>query len=198
VAITVDTKPLDLTALVEAVVNAGPADESFWIEWKSDLDLTMAPGAFNTARTILGFANRMPDTAAAVCEGLAYMIIGAQPGKVAGTIVIDGANLEQALIKYLGGDGPVWSPHYVTAQGRDVLVIVVEAPKWGDDIHALRTGFNNVSRERCSSEAKPRRGRPTPKSTNCSSSACSGASSQRNSRAYRSALPSGHPTPSWS
>jgi hypothetical protein len=149
VAITVDTsralrKPLDLTALVEAVVNAGPADESFWIEWKSDLDLTMAPGAFNTARTILGFANRMPDTAATVCEGLAYMIIGAQPGKVAGTIVIDGANLEQALIKYLGGDGPVWSPHYVTAQGRDVLVIVVEAPKWGDDIHALRTGFNNV------------------------------------------------------
>lgn len=101
-------------------------------------DLTKAEGRFNAARVILSFANRMPDTASTVCGGLAYLIIGAEPGQVDGTAVIDAADLDNGLIKYLGGDGPRWSPNYVTVHGRDVLVILVEAPRWGDRIHALR------------------------------------------------------------
>lgn len=89
-AIMIDTsrglrRPLDLVSLVEAVVNAGPADEAFWIEWKSQLDLTQPAGQFKAARAILSFANRMPDTASTACEGLAYLIVGAEPGSVAGT-----------------------------------------------------------------------------------------------------------------
>lgn len=87
-AIAADTsrglrRPLDLVSLVEAVVNAGPADEAFWIEWKSQLDLTKPAGQFKAARAVLSFANRMPDPASTVCEGLAYLIVGAEAGSVA-------------------------------------------------------------------------------------------------------------------
>lgn len=142
-AISIDTtrplrRPLELAALVEAVEAALPADESSWIEWKTELDLRNAAGAFKTARAILSFANRMPDAAEKTCGGLAYFLLGAEPANVPGTPEIDPADLEQALLKYLGADGPVWSPHYVIHAGVTVLVIVVEAPQWGDPIHTLR------------------------------------------------------------
>jgi len=148
-AIVVDTtrelrRPLDLVRLVEAVVAAGPTDEGSWIEWKSELDLSSPEGAFKAARAILGFANRMPDTAGNVCEGLSYLIIGAEPGQVKGTPAIDGADLDQKFSKYLGTDGPTWSPMYVTVQGENVLVVVVEAPRWGDRIHTLKTSLGSA------------------------------------------------------
>jgi len=143
VAISIDAarplrRPLELAALVEAVEAALPADESSWIEWKTELDLRNAAGAFKTARAILSFANRMPDAAERACGGLAYFLLGAEPANVPGTPEIDPADLEQALLKYLGADGPLWSPHYVTHAEVTVLVIVVEAPQWGDPIHTLR------------------------------------------------------------
>lgn len=55
---------MDLVSLVEAVVVAGLTDEGIWIE----LDLNGTGGAFEAARTILGFANRMPRTADNFCE----------------------------------------------------------------------------------------------------------------------------------
>jgi hypothetical protein len=148
-AINIDTskplrRPLEMAHLVEAVVEAGSADEALWIEWKSDLDLTQAPGRFKTARAILSFANRMPDTASKTCGGLAFVIIGAEPGSLTGTNIIDAADLDKGLIKYLGGDGPEWSPTYVCIGGKNVLVIVVEPPKWGDRIHTLRQQFDGT------------------------------------------------------
>ncbi len=147
VAIDIDTsqplrRPLELAHLVEAVVEAGSADEAFWIECKSDLDLTQPHGRFKTARAILSFANRMPDAASKICGGLAFVIIGAEPGNLTGTKSIDAADLDKGLIKYLGGDGPEWSPTYVRVHGKNVLVIVVEAPRWGDRIHTLRRQFD--------------------------------------------------------
>lgn len=149
-AINIDTskpfrRPLDLQRLVQAVVSAGTADEAFWVECKNnEFDLTQAPGRFKTAQVILSFANRMPDAAATICDGLAYVIIGAEPGRVDGTAVHDGADLDNWLIRYLGGDGPVWSPNYIKHDDKDVLVIVVEPPKWGDHIHTLRQGWEKA------------------------------------------------------
>lgn len=147
-AIDIDTsqplrRPLDLQRLVQSVVTAGtPADEAFWVECKNnEFDLSGAPGRFKTARAILSFANRLPDAAATVCGGLAYVIVGAEPGKADGTAAHDGADLDNWLVRYLGGDGPVWSPTYVKHNDKDVLVIVVEPPKWGDHIHALRQAW---------------------------------------------------------
>ncbi|MFI5698397.1 helix-turn-helix domain-containing protein [Kribbella sp. NPDC051586] len=145
-AINVDTtqslrRPGDLLALVDAVRSAHPSDESWWIEWKSDLKLRSPDGAFKAARAILSFANRMPEVAATACDGLAYLLVGVEPGLVHGTEAIDPADLEGALIKYLGADGPVWSPNYVTVDGKTVLVVIVEPPQWGDPIHTLRKTF---------------------------------------------------------
>lgn len=148
-AIDIDTSgplrgPRDLQRLVGAVVAAGSADESGWLECKSDLDLTKPEGRYKVARAILGFANRMPDTAANTCGGVAYILIGAEPGKVSGTQVIDTSNLEHGLTNYLGGDGPVWTPLYLQIDGKDVLVVMVEPPKWGDRMATLRKQSNGL------------------------------------------------------
>lgn len=145
--IAVDTthphrRPLELRALVETVHTAHPADEAGWVEWKSQLDLTAPAGAFVLAKAILGLSNRMPDVADKTCGGLAYVLVGVEPGNLPGTPAIDGADLEQALLRYLGADGPAWSPHYVTVNSVTVLVVIVEAPRWGDQIHTLRKQYD--------------------------------------------------------
>jgi hypothetical protein len=117
---------------------AGSADEAFWVECKNNgFDPAESEGRLKTARAILSFANQMPDIAATACGGLAYVIIGAEPGGVDGVTVHDGADLDNWLIKYLGGDGPTWTPSYVKHGDKDVLVIVVVAPRWGDSAHTL-------------------------------------------------------------
>lgn len=146
--ISVDTsrelrRPSDLADLVHAIEHALDSDETGWIEWKTELDVSSASGAFKVARAILSFANRMPDAAATTCGGLAYFVLGIEPGNVVGTPEIDGADLEQYLLKYLGADGPVWAPSYVKVAGdKMVLVITVEPPRWGDPIHALRKAYD--------------------------------------------------------
>ena len=70
----------DLVRVVHAVVDADEHDEADWIEWKSDLDLSTKRGCFSVARTILGMANRAPASASLACEGLGYIVVGAEPG----------------------------------------------------------------------------------------------------------------------
>jgi hypothetical protein len=57
-------RPADQAALVQAVLTADGTDETYWLEWKSRLDLTAAEGRFTVAKVILGLANRHPDYAA--------------------------------------------------------------------------------------------------------------------------------------
>ena len=48
-----------LAELVAAVRDAEPTDESLWLEWKGQLDLSTAAGRSSIARCIVGFANRV-------------------------------------------------------------------------------------------------------------------------------------------
>lgn len=130
-------RPSDLQRLVLAVVAAHPADEAHWIEWKCPPVLKGAESAFRISKQILGFANRSPDTAARFAEGTAYVILGAEPGQVSGLEPLDFADLEDSLAPYLGSDAPLWSPAYVEIEGKSVLVITVDAPRWGDPIYLL-------------------------------------------------------------
>ncbi|MFD1938386.1 hypothetical protein ACFSKW_43620 [Nonomuraea mangrovi] len=50
------------------------------LEWKSTLELDKKTGWHHIARAIVGFANRMPDIAAAYAEGRAYLVVGIEPG----------------------------------------------------------------------------------------------------------------------
>jgi hypothetical protein len=74
-------RPTELQDLVRAVLQADPADETDWIEWKSFRPLTIIDGRADAARHILGFANRHPDRAARSFEGYGYLLIGVQPGE---------------------------------------------------------------------------------------------------------------------
>ncbi len=128
--------------LAQAVHGAAPHDECRWLEWKSELDLSVSVGLFKLAKVILGFANRDPHMAMRTAEGTAYLLIGVEPNRYVGMPPIDGATLSQKLKTYIGGaDGPRWDLSYITLQGKTILIITIEAPRYGDRIYTLRKAF---------------------------------------------------------
>src|SRR5271170_3623157 len=133
----------ELADLVRAVVEAPVrTQETRWIEWKRSLDLDKPAGRFTVAKAILGFANRSPEMAARTCEGTAYLVVGAEPGRADGVKAMDHAVLAQKIKTY--ADGPRWNAQYVTYSGVEVLVIVVTPPRNGDPIYSLQTEYDNA------------------------------------------------------
>ena len=50
---------------------------------------------------------------------------------------------EQGIATYIGGaEGPDWGPSYEDVDGKTVLVITVEPPRWGDPVFTFRRGFD--------------------------------------------------------
>jgi hypothetical protein len=147
VALSIDTShalrgTADLRLLVNAVVAATDHDESDWIEWKSDLDLTTKDGCFQIARAVLAMANRLPERAKTTCEGLGFIVVGVAPGNLCGIRSVDPARLDQLIEPYLGSvDGPRWTPTFLQDGGSTVLVVTIEAPQPGDRIFTLRKEF---------------------------------------------------------
>ncbi|GAA2418720.1 hypothetical protein GCM10010404_91660 [Nonomuraea africana] len=135
-------RPADFVALVEAIFGASDADEGTWLEWKSTLDLASKHGCHHIARAIIGFANRMPDEAARFTEGRAYLVVGVEPKNLQGIKPIDVVDLGKGVDPYLGNPGPRWRPTYVNVTlpsgSAQVLIIEVEAPRWGDPIFCMR------------------------------------------------------------
>jgi len=129
-----------LVALIKAVLTAEPTDEAVWLEWKSPLDLRTPEGQFSVARQILGFANRPPEVAAPWAGGHAYVIVGAEPGSLAGMTCIDPAVLEPMIRPWVGtgAKAPRWHPTWVVVDGHSVLVVDVEPPQPGDPAFPLR------------------------------------------------------------
>ena len=118
VAVLIDTRlPLrsseELAGLVNAVVAASANDETDWLEWKSGLDLKRKENQVTIARHILGMANRRVADATRQAGGCGYLVIGAEPGSVAGVAEVDPADLSQAIQIYLGSAGPSWSASYI-------------------------------------------------------------------------------------
>ena len=94
VALSIDTSrplqhPADLPALISAFVGALPEDEPDWLEWKTTLDLGDKSVQGRIARTILGMANRKVAAAMRAMGGCGYIVVGAEPGSVAGIVPID-------------------------------------------------------------------------------------------------------------
>ncbi len=133
----------ELTALVNAVAEAPKGtQETRWIEWKRTLDLGTTGARFFVAKAILGFANRSPEVAAQTCEGTAYLVVGAEPGRVDGVTVIDHVDLAQKIKRF--ADRPRWTPHDIAYEGKTVLVIVVAPPNNGDHIHTLQADYDDA------------------------------------------------------
>jgi hypothetical protein len=130
-------------ALVRAVRDGGlVTTEKDWIEWKSQVNLRDKRSRMDhIVRHILGFANRDPARAARVAEGCAYLLLGVEPGALHGVQQIDPATLEAWLRPYLGSDLR-WDADYVELDGKAVLVLSVEAPRWGDPVFPLRRALD--------------------------------------------------------
>jgi hypothetical protein len=136
------TRPEQI-ALVEAVRDAPASEqETNSLEWKGSLDLTSKRDLTKIVKTVVGFANRQPDEAARAFSGCAYLLVGIEPGVLAGVQLVDAAKLESGLTPYIG---PViqWRPDYVEIDGKTVLVVAVEAPQAGDPLHAVRKSFSD-------------------------------------------------------
>lgn len=132
---------------MRAVFHATPEDELPSLEWKSTLDWS-APGKaarVHVARTVIGMANRMPDDAGEHFEGYGIMLVGVEPGRLAGVTRVDPADLDAWITPYVGEDGPRWSATWVTLDGVDVLAILVRPPRNGDPIHAARREGDRIT-----------------------------------------------------
>jgi hypothetical protein len=129
--------PSDLLNLVESISRTDRNNESTWVEWKSELDLDAKSGHQHIARQILGFANRTVATAAHHVGGLAYLVVGAEPGAIDGIAPIDQAVLRPRIVRYVG-PAVRWRAEYVTVQTKTVLIVIVDPPKHGDPIYPVR------------------------------------------------------------
>ena len=128
-------------ALVEAVRDAPAGEqETNYLEWKSILDLASKAARATIAKAVLGFSNRRPDVAVRACGGCAYLLVGVEPGALTGVEPVDAAKLESGLTPYVG-QNVQWRPDYVEVGDRNVLVVTVEPPQWGDPVHPVRKSF---------------------------------------------------------
>lgn len=131
------TGALGWHALLQAIEYASSADESDWIEFKANLDLTQKTARPVLAKAIVAFANRDVARAARHLDGRALVVIGLEPGNVVGAPLIDPADLHDAIQPYLAAPAPAWDVQYVLYETKQILVITVNAPQLGDPIHCI-------------------------------------------------------------
>ena len=127
----------ELTQLVEAISRApASASEPDWLEWKSGADLTDKRWYAVISKLVAGFANRDPASARREAGGCAYIVVGAEPGNVSGVTPVDQADLSSGVSRFVGPTVR-WDPRYIECGGRQVLVVTVEPPEFGDPIRAI-------------------------------------------------------------
>ena len=133
----------ELTNLVHAISSA-PSTESEpdWLEWKREADLSDRRWHARIAKFIAGFANRDPAVAKLQAGGCGYLVIGAEPGNVVGVSPVDNAALLSGVSRYIRNTVR-WSPQYITHSGKEVLVITVEPPEFGDRTTAILTEYTD-------------------------------------------------------
>jgi hypothetical protein len=115
----------NLAELVQFVLSEPAAQETDWLEWKSQADLSQRLWQARAARFILATANRPRAPSVNPYEGRAFLLLGVEPGQAHGTNVVDPAVVERGLARYLATVGPAHSLEYVTVQGVTVAIITV-------------------------------------------------------------------------
>jgi hypothetical protein len=138
------SRPSEWDGFVRALVQADGKDESYSLEFKSRLDWGKSFDLGTLARAILAMANRDPQQSLASFGGSGIVCVGLEPGEVHGVEPLDPAVLDGKLAPYTGtSDGPGWVPRWFDLDGKHVLVIEVDAPKFGDPPYTLRQSFGD-------------------------------------------------------
>ena len=136
----------ELTDLIEAISAADASEsEPDWLEWKREADLRDRRWHALIGKFIVGFANRDPAVAKRASGGCAYLVIGVEPGNLAGVNPIDNANLHAGVSQFVR-ETVRWNPQYIEHHGKRVLVITVEPPESGDQIAAMLRSYQSDSR----------------------------------------------------
>lgn len=132
----------DLTALVMSVLEDRAAQESDWLEWKSQADLSQRLWQARIARFILAAANRPVTSSALPYQGSAFLLLGVEPGNAHGVSIVDPAVIEQCLARFLGPGGPVHRLDYVAIGSVTVAVVTVAQPVRGSRPYLARGSFS--------------------------------------------------------
>lgn len=140
------TGALQWRSLVDYAVGLGDLAEIDYLELKGRLPFSERADRKRSAvvlsRAILGMANRMPTEAGRHLGGHGVVLVGIdQADGLVGSENVDGAVLHDAVVPYVGEDGPVWDYQFIDHDDRRVLAIVVSPPAWGDRIHACRKEY---------------------------------------------------------
>jgi hypothetical protein len=124
----------------ETYVSPECRQETHWLEWKERLNLREKETHAKIAKAVLGFANRSPRTAGRYAGGCAYLLIGVRPGLIDGVERVDAASLEDGVGRYVSRKVQ-WRSDYVEIDEREVLVVQIEAPNWGDPMHPVEKSY---------------------------------------------------------
>jgi hypothetical protein len=117
------------TALVTWAAESDDRQERYFLELKSDVDLTLKHGRHKVAKFILGAANRDPAKAAKRFGGHAVMLLGVSEGAATGIAPFEAQDLEREVRKFTGTDGPGWDFERIRVdRENDVIAIVVDPP----------------------------------------------------------------------
>lgn len=136
---------LDLTRLPkgqrnwsEFIAALGEVDdraERYFLELKSEVDLTTEAGRAKIAKFILGAANRLPERAARRFGGHALLVLGVAKDAVTGIPFFEAKDLERTVKKFASADAPGWDFERVPVDAeRDVIVVIVDPPRQGDPV----------------------------------------------------------------
>jgi hypothetical protein len=130
-------RPSERLALVEYIAGSPTLQENEHLEWKSGYNLGRRPDAGKVAKQLISFANRDPVRSQRLTGGYAYLLLGVEAGRVIGVPVWDSADIESWLSRFVPSE-LMYDVHYVTAEGKDVLVLEVDPPRQGDTIFCLQ------------------------------------------------------------
>ena len=135
-------------ALVNHALSLGDLSEVDYLELKGALSFTERPDRKRSAvvlsRAILGMANRMPELAEKHLNGSGVVLVGIdQRQTLVAAESVDAAVLRDLVEPYVGEDGPRWDHQFIDHPDGLVLAVIVEAPQWGDGIHACRKDYSD-------------------------------------------------------
>ncbi len=88
-------------------------------------------------------ANRMPDAAERHLGGYGVVLVGIDGRAVVGAEQVDSAVLRDAVVSYVGENGPRWDHQFLNHPNGLVLAVIVDPPSWGDGIHACRKDYTS-------------------------------------------------------
>lgn len=140
------SRPSEWVALARAIYAADVVDESGWLECKGPMDWGNSNHLGTVSKAIIAMANRDALDAKTWLEGRAIVSVGVSPGSVLDIEKLDLAVIDDKLRTYLGADGPRWAAFWVDLDGKNVLLIEVDAPRAGDPPYSLQQGTSDLKK----------------------------------------------------